>query len=68
MVQQARTAYQQGSSTFDAARAMVQIAAVAGVQQTELATAISDVSTQLASDPAFTIADSAGQLESVSAL
>jgi hypothetical protein len=64
VVQQAAAAHQQGSD-YDAVKALVQIVSVSAVQQMELATAISDVSTQLANNPSFNITEKALSLESV---
>jgi hypothetical protein len=64
-VQQARAAAAQGSASFDAVQALVQITTIAAVQQQELAASISGLAAQIAGDPSLDVAAASAQLEAV---
>jgi len=67
IVVQAKLAAKEGTE-FDAVKALVQMTAVAAVQQQELATAIKDLAAKVASDLNINIAAEAAKLEEVGAL
>lgn len=65
IVAKAKAAYKDGTP-FDGIAALVQISAIAAVQQQEMAQSISELAAKIASDPSIDIPAEAAQLESVS--